>query len=222
MKTSPNSFELNSKLLAYTALAGATLAAPSVAEAVVVTGPSSNLNIPSNIDGVYLNVVTGATGTSLAATPGFDVNPYSATSLNMFTSTSAGGNGTALGGLGAYVGTGTTYFNLAVGAVVGPASTFGNAGVLTIAGTTPLNLNSSNNYVGFRFFNEATGAVNYGYMQISLSGTAQAQPRSIVSYFYENSGGSITVVPEPSTLALLGTMAAGAVGVRAWRRRKAA
>ena len=58
--------------------AGATaafLAAPAHAVVVVVT-PATPISIPNNIDGVYLNVVTGASGASAAAAPGWDVNPY--------------------------------------------------------------------------------------------------------------------------------------------------
>jgi hypothetical protein len=59
-------------------------------------------------------------------------------------------------------------------------------------------------------------------MRISLAGTSGAQPRAIVEYAYEDTGAGIMAgaIPEPSTLALLGVMAAGALGVRAWRKRK--
>ena len=54
--------------------------------------------------------------------------------------------------------------------------------------------------------------------------TFQGQPRAIVEYAYENTGAPILAgaIPEPSTLALLSVMGLGAVGVRAWRKRKAA
>jgi hypothetical protein len=129
---------------------------------------------------------------------------------------------TALGG-GAYVGSGANWTNLTLGTLVSSASTFGGANVSPLAGT--LNLNSPNNFVGFRFINEsAANQIQYGWMQISLAGTAAGQPRAIVQYAYENTGAGIAVgaVPEPSTFALFGVMAAGALGVRAWRGRKAA
>lgn len=87
------------------------------------------------------------------------------------------------------------------------------------------NLNSDQNLIGFRFVDPSFGAVvHYGWMRISLDGTAGGQPRAIVEYAYEDSGAGIGagVVPEPTTMALLGVMAAGALGVRAWRKRKAA
>jgi hypothetical protein len=217
---------INSRLAGYATLAGAALAAPAIpsADATIIWSGPVSINIPSTTAGVYLNVVTGVSNVSPASAPGWDVNPWNSSSLNMFTSTSAGGNGTALGGVGVYVGTGSTYFNLAFGTVISGASTFGGTGTNTIAGATPLNLSSSNNLVGFRFFNEGSAATNFGWMRISLSATAGGQPRAIVEYAYDNAGGSITAgqVPEPSTVALFGVMAAGALGVRAWRKRKAA
>ena len=61
-------------------------------------------------------------------------------------------------------------------------------------------------------------------MRISLSTSAFSQPRTIVEYAYDDSGVGILAgqIPEPSTFALLGVMAAGALGVREWRKRKAA
>lgn len=215
---------IDARLAGYATLAGVALAAPSLTKAdIVYSGPVS-INIPSTTAGVYLNVVTGVNNTSPAAVPGWDFNPYSSTALNVFSSTGTGGNATALGGVGPYVGSGSTYSNLAFGTLISGASTFAGTGVNTVSAGTPLNLNSSNNLVGFRFFNEATSAVNYGWVRISLSGTAQAQPRAIVEYAYDNAGGGIGagVIPEPATTTLLGAMALGALGLRAWRKQKAA
>lgn len=213
---------VDTRLAACAAAAGASVAAlPATSEAdIVYSGPVS-INIPSTTAGIYLNVVTGAFGTA-AGTPGWDVNPWSSTSLSMFASTAIN---TALGG-GVYVGTASpnNYFNLAMGTLISGASTFSGNGTSTAAASTPLNLNSSNNIIGFRFTNEATGAVNFGWMRISLSTTSGSQPRAIVEYAYENTGAGIGagVIPEPTTYALLGLVAAGALGVRAWRKRKAA
>src|SRR5690242_3665319 len=35
-----------------------------------------NINIPSNVQGVYLNVVTGVFGSNPAAVPGWTINPW--------------------------------------------------------------------------------------------------------------------------------------------------
>jgi hypothetical protein len=210
---------VDARLIGYATLAGAALAAPSVADATIVWSGPVAITIPSTTAGVYLNVVTGVNNVSPGAVPGWDVNPWSSTSLNTFTPTPSPG------GLGSYVGTGTTYFNLAFGTAISAASTYGSTGTNTVAAGTPLNLNSSNNLIGFRFINEAAGgATMYGWMRISLTSSASSQPRLIVEYAYEDTGGPILAgaIPEPSTVALFGVMAAGALGVRAWRKRKAA
>jgi hypothetical protein len=80
-------------------------------------------------------------------------------------------------------------------------------------------------YVGVRFVNEALGGItNFGWVLLSTTSGSSGFPVTVVSWAYENSGGSIAAgaIPEPSTTALLGVMAAGAFGVRQWRRRKAA
>ena len=217
---------IDGRLATYATLAGAALAAPAVptADATVIWSGPVSINIPSTTAGIYLNVATGVFNASPASVPGWDVNLWSSSSLNTFTSTGTGGNGVGLPG-GAYVGTGSNYFNLAFGTVISGASTYGGTGTNTIAAATPLNLNSSNNLIGFRFVNQSmANQIQFGWVRVSLSSTPQAQPRAIVEYAYEDSGGSIMAgqVPEPSTVALLGVMAAGALGVRAWRRRKAA
>jgi hypothetical protein len=68
-----------------------------------------------------------------------------------------------------------------------------------------------------------TNATNFGWVHLNTTGTT-GFPATIVDYAYEDSGASIMAgqMPEPSTFALLGVMAAGALGVRAWRKRKAA
>ena len=227
-KVSPH---LDGKLATYATLVGAALAAPALAPnadaTIVYSGPVS-INIPSSTSGVYLNVVTGVFNVSPASAPGWDVNPWLSSGLNLFGSTSSTGNEGPAGtnGLGAYAGTGSTFFNLAFLAPINGSTTYAATGNTTPAGATPLNLNSSNNLFGFRFVDATVngGAICYGWIRVSLSATSGSQPRSIVEYAYENAGGSIGAgeVPEPSTVALLGVMAAGAVGVRAWRKRKAA
>lgn len=48
-----------------------------------------------------------------------------------------------------------------------------------------------------------------------------AQPKGDY-VFGINGPGTVVIVPEPTTMALLAVMGAGALGVRAWRKRKAA
>jgi hypothetical protein len=184
---------------------------PSAEAAIVFSGPV-NITVPLTTAGVYLNVVTGATGvTSTTQPPGWDVNLWSATTLNLFNPAAPTG--------GVYQGSAGN-FNLAVGTIVSGAGPF-SSGLFTNAP----NLNSSNNYFGFRFVNEALGGqIQYGWVQVRLGATLIDPSRAIVGYAYENTGGSIAVgaVPEPSTYALFGVMAVGALGMRAWRARKAA
>jgi uncharacterized protein (TIGR03382 family) len=71
------------------------------------------------------------------------------------------------------------------------------------------------NYFGFRFNPGSTaGVVRYGYGVMQVGATASA--RTLLALVWENSGGSITVtaIPAPGALALLGV-----VGLAARRRR---
>jgi hypothetical protein len=215
---------INSRLAGYATLAGSALAAPAIPSAdanIIWSGPVS-INIPSTTAGIYLNVVTGLFGGS--STPGWDVNPYGSSSLIFFNPAAPSGGVyvvNAPGGTSA-----TAPDNLPFGFLISAASGFGS-GTGETTGPTAFLTNSSSNLVGFRF-TEATlngGAVAYGWMRISLSATTGSQPRMIVEYAYEDTAGvgiAAGAVPEPSTIALLGVMAAGALGVREWRRRKAA
>ena len=171
-----------------------------------------NYSIPNNFDGLYINFVTGATGTSSSAVPGANFNPYNGgTGLQFFW------NGGVNGGLSLDA---TTYATLAFGTPITSANTYLNT---TSATATAAWQAGSSLYLGVRLTNSVTSATNFGWVHLNTTGTT-GFPATIVDYAYENSGGSITAgqVPEPTTFALLGVMAAGAVGVRAWRKRKAA
>lgn len=180
------------------------------AEAGIVYSGVVNINIPSTTAGVYLNVVTGVNAASPASVPGWDLNPWSSSGLGMFSPGAPAG--------GVYVlSAPITAANLAPGTLIDGASTFGSG---SSANTANYNLGTSNNLVGFRFQNEANAnQVHYGWMRISLAGTINGQPRSIVEYAYEDVAGQgigAGVIPTPGTMALL---ALGAIGL-AGRRRK--
>lgn len=187
--------------LAAIAAAGAGMAVASESQAAVVSSGPVNINIPATTAGVYLNVVTGVSSTSPASAPGWDVNPWSSTTLGLFSpSAPAGGVYTNIAG----------NYNLPVGAVVGG----GPWGSLSPTALN-WNLNSDNNYVGFRFQNETNGnATHFGYMQIRIGATITT--RSIIAYAYENVANTNITVPTPGAASLLAVGAAGLLG----RRRK--
>jgi hypothetical protein len=204
---------LDARLAGYAALAGIALTGAAVtnADAAIVYSGVVNVSVPSNIDGVYMNFVTGATSTT--GFTGYDFNPYNNNAGLAFFSP-----GTGQGTVAATSTTGSAAIRLNMGDAIGAAQIF-NAGqaVGTAFFTGGLG------YVGIRFLNEATGVINYGWALLNVT-NGNGFPATVVSYAYENTGATITAgaVPEPTTTALLGVMAAGALGVRQWRRRKAA
>ncbi len=198
------------------ALAGTAAALPT-AEATVITNNTTYI-VPATISGIYLNFLTGVAGSSAAGTPGWDFNPYLQGGGNLgfyWAQTPAASSG----GVASSAATGS-YLDLASGTTVSGASTFSQA--ITLTAGNPF-LTSGTHILGFQFFNETTSAINYGYLTITNT-SPNGFPATILSYSYENNGGAITVVPEPSTTALLALTALvlGAVGVRQWRRQQAA
>lgn len=205
---------------------GLTTFANSVEAQIIYSGPV-NIQIPGNSIGVYINLVTGTTGITAGAVPGWDIRPFTLSGVALAWS------GTAVDGETGFVrggGSTTRVDNLALGTLVG-ASSPGTPGYTTTSngpcestGAFAFVFNSSNNYVGFRFLNESTGTVNYGWLQLFLGPSYTDPSRAIIGYAYETSGGGIAVgdvgsVPEPGTY--FAGLAAGAVALRAWRRRKA-
>ncbi len=195
------------------ALAG--VAAPATdANASIVTF-STPISIPPTFEGVYINLLTGANNVVPSLVPGWDFGPWGTSTLNFFWPINPTGTS---GGVG-----GATYTDLAPGAVVSSASTFlqsaqGSAtGAFQAAGTHTL---------GFRFFNESTSAVNYGYLRLTTTGPL-GFPARVDGWSFENTGGAIAVgdtaaVPEPSTIALvaLSALALGATNLRKLRRQR--
>ena len=214
---------IDARLAAYATLAGVALAAPAVSKADIVYSGPVNINVPSTTSGIYINLVTGVFGTTPASAPGWDLNIWGSTSNNFWANNSAGPMDGVIsnftGGASA-----TLVDNLPLGTIVDGSWTYSRSSGSETSGATAFNLGSSNNYIGFRFLNEATGQVDFGWAHFQLGATQGGQPRTLIDFAYENTGASIPVgaVPEPTTTALLGMMAAGALGLRAWRKRKAA
>lgn len=217
---------IDRKLAAFATLAGAALAAPALApsaEATIVYSGVVNIAVPVTVQGIYLNVVTGVAATTPAGAPGWDLNPWGTSTLFLYANNSAspmdGFVNNFPGG-----GSGTLVDNLPFLTPIDGTHTFGRNNGIETTGATAFMLNSSNNLAGFRFTNEAAGGqIQYGWIRFSLSTAFNVAPRLVVEYAYEDTGAPILAgVPEPSTFALLSVMAVGALGVRAWRKRKVA
>lgn len=192
-------------------------AAPAHAVVVYTDLTATPLSITDSIDGVYLNVVTGVTGSSANDVPDWDINPYNnGAGLTFYGSASPAG----------VLATGTPGVTAAATALA-----FGDA--ITSAGqynqfqTTGAAFQvTGQEYVGFKFLNEGSSAYNYGWMLLSTTATT-GFPAAILGYAYEDTGLSITAgqvvaVPEPGTFAMFGIAMAGAAGLSAWRRRRSA
>lgn len=191
---------------------GAVLAASTAQAAPVLT--ATNIVAPATTAGIYINVLTLATGVTQPSVPGWDINPWGGTAatpgIAFFNSTNPAGTGT-------YVTSALNVVsNLPLGSVIGAANTFGSG---SAANSSQWVLNSSNNYFGFRFLNEGNSQLHYGYAQLQFG--ASLLDRRVVAIAYESiPGASITVaaIPEPGTYALMGLGMAGVL--LAARRRK--
>lgn len=170
----------------------AASAVPTVDAAVIYW--NCNLVIPANIDGLYINVETQVTGSAGSVVAGWDLNPYSATSLTWFNATGTGMMrypGITTGSAG----------SLAVGTVVGGAGVTNNgfatsfgSGAVTV-GSLPGNwMLNATNYFGFRFV-AADGLTHYGMGRMDVGATITA--RTLVAVWYESTAGVSIGPPAP-------------------------
>lgn len=198
------------------AIAG-TAATATDANAAVVTS-TTPISIPNSVDGVYINFLTGATGSSSGSVSGWDFNPYAGSgNLLFYWGGDAGGSG---GGVAATAS--GPYLDLPNGTVISAASVFSQAANGANNETSTF-LAPGTHILGFKFLNETTSTVNYGYLSIT-TGASGGFPATINGWSYENTGASITVttVPEPETALMfsLGALALGASHLRRMRRQR--
>lgn len=178
-------------------------------QAAVVSWNNANLTIPATIDGLYINVETHVVGSAGSNVAGWDINPYSATSLTWFNATGTSMlrfPGVTTGSAG----------SLDSGTVVGSSGSYGSGAVVVGAAAGNWKLNSTN-YFGFRFV-ASDALTHYGWGKFIIGASINGSDRMIESLHYESvAGASITVnggsppaVPEPATVSIF---AMGAVGV---------
>jgi hypothetical protein len=167
------------------------LAAASVAAVAAGTASAAvqytavNLTVPNNIDGLYINVETLATGSAGSVVAGWDINPYSATSLTWFNATGTGMlryPGVTTGSAG----------NLAVGTIVDGSGSYGSGAVTVGSAAGNWQLNAQNRF-GFRFV-ASDGQTHYGWGTFQIGASISGADRKIVELAWETIPGlAITV-----------------------------
>lgn len=171
------------------------LALASTSSMAAIVCSSTAISIPATVDGVYLNLVTGATGSSGSGVSGWDINLYQtgASALYFFwpstPANSAGGVSTA-----------TVYDALTTGAPIGPSQTYiVNSGGGGAAPFVNWQTASTGKYLGIRFRNESTSALNYAWLQLN-TGASGGFPATINQYCYDNTGAEIQAGTTPVSL----------------------
>ncbi|MCB1599828.1 MAG: hypothetical protein R3F18_08830 [Lysobacterales bacterium] len=163
------------------------LLAGSGADATVMCVSSANLDVPATSEGLYVNLVTGVSGTTEASVPGFDIDIYAAVSTNPSGQMRFYWGPTATGGAGV-VSSGDSYLALGPGVIIGPDSIFSRA---AFTGDTSAWQVGTTAYLGMRFLNESGASTTYGWIQFGTSAPL-GFPATILSWCYEDSGAAIT------------------------------
>ena len=164
-------------------IAFAAFAASPVAMAALVCH-SPDLSVPDDLEGVYLNLVTGESGTTGAL--GWDINPYNNNAgLTFFGAASPSG----------VLATGTPG-TLAEAVVLVPGDTVSPTPAPNIYNPSQTRgtgfQTAGTRFVGIKFLNEGTAAANYAWLEV-VSGVTNGFPATISRYCYDNTGAAITL-----------------------------
>lgn len=220
---------VDKRLLACAAAAAAVTAVSEQAGAAVVYSGVQNVAVPATLAGSYFNLVTGTGGTSYTF-PGWDINPYRGSaqggSTRLYLNQTVGANTRVVVNAAADNGP----LPLAPGSPIDATRTLsGVNGFLVTTTGAPGTAQAGGTFIfGVQFFNETTAAENFGWVRMNINSPSPTSGTllTLVDWAYENTGAGITagqtgggVVPEPASL---GTLAAGAVGLLSWRRRRQA
>jgi len=178
------------------ALLFAALAAAAPAHAALVCFDQQDLSIPATTEGLYINFLTGVHAETEAGAPGFDFDPYASASttpaedLRFYWGSSVTGNA-------GVASSGATYAVLFTGSAVGPSNPFTREGFTgnTSAWTSGVTMG----YLGMRFRNEATGAINYGWVQMTTT-APKGFPMTVHGWCFENTGAATMIGPVSDTL----------------------
>lgn len=180
-----------SKPAAAVAVSLFALAASASATIQCNSGAPMPYVVPMTTAGVYLNLVTGVFSITPGGAPGWELNAWGSTGLNLwFATTPAASHGA--------VASGTVYSVLAAGATIGPASTFSAS--TTTTDFANWRVANTGQYLGIRFWNESTSAINYGWIQLNTSATTLGHPATINAYCYQDDGTAITASTTPVEL----------------------
>lgn len=199
MKTSPLFPVLSLALLS---------AAPSL-RAVIVSSGIVDLAIPTTHAGIYLDVDTGASGFTEFA--GWDVN-FAFGGSEIYNSDAFQAVRTGTGNTDAFR-------NLVEGFEIAAGTSFYSTnfgGSLTHLGNSPGQFaEGTEGYLGFQFTTNASDGPYFGWMRVTLMPNTAGG--FVHEWAYDDSGASVTVVPEPATWSALAGLCALALFLR--RRR---
>jgi len=161
---------------------------------IVSNGPL-NWPVPADLDGLAIDLVSGAHGPWSADTVA-DINLYSAddgdgngASLHVYWYADLVTSAAVGGVIDVSTAGGVHYSVLQSGAWIGQDNS-----VWIAPNSEPLDnwLPGATGYLGIAFYNEQTGQLNFGYVHVQ-SGNGAGFPATVLDYAYDRSGNAITI-----------------------------